>query len=125
MEVPHSQKCDDGNGQVSSKVVVAHGHRSGQATLVVGLLHLFTKLKRLGIAGYALEALLELTHVSKRAHHRLSFLHKPWVHLMAILMIIVGHLAEHVHQEEENHHQEVRIAMLEKKLAVIQPKKTD
>eukprot|EP00427_Karlodinium_veneficum_P015330 CAMPEP_0169128926 /NCGR_PEP_ID=MMETSP1015-20121227/36843_1 /TAXON_ID=342587 /ORGANISM="Karlodinium micrum, Strain CCMP2283" /LENGTH=43 /DNA_ID= /DNA_START= /DNA_END= /DNA_ORIENTATION= len=28
-------------------------------------------------------------------------------------MVLVGHMAEHVHQEEENHAQEARLAALE------------
>eukprot|EP00428_Durinskia_dybowskii_P072678 CAMPEP_0170398196 /NCGR_PEP_ID=MMETSP0117_2-20130122/23274_1 /TAXON_ID=400756 /ORGANISM="Durinskia baltica, Strain CSIRO CS-38" /LENGTH=172 /DNA_ID=CAMNT_0010654739 /DNA_START=103 /DNA_END=619 /DNA_ORIENTATION=- len=107
------------NGHTSSHAVVPHGHGHGEKSALGMLLHLFTKLKNLGIAGYALEALLELGHTSKRAHHRFHFLHKPWVHLLAILMILTGHLAEHVHQEEENHHQEARLADLEAKVAAL------
>lgn len=92
-----------------------HGH--GQTSMLSMLLQLFAGLKNLGIAGYALEAVLELMHTSKRAHHKLHFLNKPWVHLAAVLMVLTGHLAEHVHQEEENQHQEARIAALEASVA--------
>mmetsp|Transcript_63299 Transcript_63299/g.159633 ORF Transcript_63299/g.159633 Transcript_63299/m.159633 type:complete len:153 (-) Transcript_63299:184-642(-) len=100
--------------------VMRHGHGHGRMTLGTLLLHIFIKLKYLGLAGHLLEALLELMHVSKKANHRLRFLHKPWMHLAAIGMVIVGHLAEHAHQEEENHEQEHRIALLEKNLARLQ-----
>eukprot|EP00429_Kryptoperidinium_foliaceum_P064238 CAMPEP_0176063624 /NCGR_PEP_ID=MMETSP0120_2-20121206/31733_1 /TAXON_ID=160619 /ORGANISM="Kryptoperidinium foliaceum, Strain CCMP 1326" /LENGTH=169 /DNA_ID=CAMNT_0017397199 /DNA_START=50 /DNA_END=554 /DNA_ORIENTATION=- len=92
-----------------------HGH--GQASILSVLLRLFTGLKNLGLAGYALEALLKLSHASHRAHHKLHFLDTPRIHLLAVLMILTGHLAEHLHQEEENHHQEARLAGLESRLA--------
>mmetsp|Transcript_96571 Transcript_96571/g.295429 ORF Transcript_96571/g.295429 Transcript_96571/m.295429 type:complete len:117 (-) Transcript_96571:61-411(-) len=102
--------------------VVAHqGH--GKAPLAQQLLRLFAALRHLGSLGYALEVLLELAHVSKRAHRALPFLHKPWMHVLAIVMVLTGHLAEHVHQEEENHHQETRLVALERQLAQAQSKK--
>merc|ERR1719240_390469 len=70
----------------------------------------------LGLGGHVIEWVCELTHVSKAAHRRL---HGPALHrlgLFAVTCIIVGHLAEHVHQEEENHHQEHRIHTLEERL---------
>lgn len=71
----------------------------------------------LGIAGHALEALLELTHVSRQAHRQLKLLRRPWVHFAAIVMVIVGHVAEQAHQEEENHKHQARIARLEEQQA--------
>lgn len=105
------------DAQTTAIVPYGHGHK---ASLSHALLHVFSSFKNLGILGYVLEALLEFMHINKKANRKLRILHKPWMHLAAILMIIVGHLAEHVHQEEENHEQEVRIASLEKKLALLQ-----
>mmetsp|Transcript_40923 Transcript_40923/g.61831 ORF Transcript_40923/g.61831 Transcript_40923/m.61831 type:complete len:115 (-) Transcript_40923:328-672(-) len=96
--------------------MVKHGHHSSGSLKVV-LLHAFLKLKWLGLMSLFIEAMLESRHVSKRAHKYFHFLHKPWVHLALVIMEIVGHLAEHLHQEEENHEQEHRLHELEKVVA--------
>eukprot|EP00929_Paragymnodinium_shiwhaense_P087885 TRINITY_DN48034_c0_g1_i1.p1 TRINITY_DN48034_c0_g1~~TRINITY_DN48034_c0_g1_i1.p1 ORF type:complete len:115 (+),score=14.63 TRINITY_DN48034_c0_g1_i1:131-475(+) len=80
------------------------------------LLHFLCKLRYLGLIGYGLEWLLEASHVSKRLHHWLHRLVNPKMHLLAISCVLVGHVAEHLHQEEENHHQEAHIRALEKRL---------
>merc|ERR1719291_929381 len=92
--------------------VAHHGHHGTKSPL----LHLFAKLRYLGMLGYALEWLLEATHVSKRMHHWLHRFTTPRVHLLAISCVLLGHMAEHHHQEEENHEQEARIAALESAL---------
>mmetsp|Transcript_94491 Transcript_94491/g.211821 ORF Transcript_94491/g.211821 Transcript_94491/m.211821 type:complete len:116 (-) Transcript_94491:45-392(-) len=80
---------------------------------------LFRKLRYLGLLGYALEWVLEASHVSHKLHGWLRGLHNPKVQLLAISMVLAGHLAEHAHQEEENHHQEERLATLEARLNAV------
>eukprot|EP00416_Gambierdiscus_australes_P037219 CAMPEP_0171097764 /NCGR_PEP_ID=MMETSP0766_2-20121228/47737_1 /TAXON_ID=439317 /ORGANISM="Gambierdiscus australes, Strain CAWD 149" /LENGTH=117 /DNA_ID=CAMNT_0011557011 /DNA_START=18 /DNA_END=371 /DNA_ORIENTATION=- len=84
-------------------------------------------LRGFALLGYALEWLVEVTHVSHRLHRWLSLLHSPKFELLAVTMIIVGHLGEHSHQEEENHQQEERLAALESRIATlegpVEPKK--
>mmetsp|Transcript_27193 Transcript_27193/g.61701 ORF Transcript_27193/g.61701 Transcript_27193/m.61701 type:complete len:117 (+) Transcript_27193:77-427(+) len=106
----------------SKSELAPHGHAPANAfwAAVVGIL---CKLRYLGLAGYAVEWILEAAHVSKRLHHWLHRfrLNSPKVHLFAITLVLAGHLAEHAHQEEENHHQEERMAILEARLAAVQP----
>eukprot|EP00933_Yihiella_yeosuensis_P068726 TRINITY_DN7467_c4_g1_i1.p1 TRINITY_DN7467_c4_g1~~TRINITY_DN7467_c4_g1_i1.p1 ORF type:complete len:125 (+),score=20.90 TRINITY_DN7467_c4_g1_i1:87-461(+) len=102
------------NGDHGDDVLAKQGHTpSGLKAFWKTLAHLFVKLRYLGLAGYFLEWILEATHSSKRLHHLLHRINTPKVHLLAITMVLAGHLAEHLHQEEENHHQEDRLAKLE------------
>ena len=72
--------------------------------------------------GYALEWFIQLSHVSHAVHHRFKKILTPKFHLLAISFVLLGHMAEHTHQEEENEHQEARIAVLEASLLQIQKK---
>ncbi|CAE8702004.1 unnamed protein product, partial [Polarella glacialis] len=76
-------------------------------------LKILVRLRYLGLAGYGLEWLLEAVHSSHRLHKLLGFVNTPRVHLIAITLVLAGHIAEHVHQEEENHHQEAHLASLQ------------
>merc|ERR1719382_1306295 len=58
------------------------------------------------MAGYLLEWILKASHVNHKLHRWLHRLDSPRVHLLAITMVLTGHAAEHLHQEEENHEQE-------------------
>mmetsp|Transcript_46702 Transcript_46702/g.144290 ORF Transcript_46702/g.144290 Transcript_46702/m.144290 type:complete len:120 (+) Transcript_46702:31-390(+) len=107
----------DGHAAGGAHSALAHPARSPWAALA-GVLG---KLRYLGLAGYLLEWLLEASHVSHRLHRLLHKLHSPKVQLLAITMVLAGHLAEHLHQEEENHHQEHRLAALEARLAAVLP----
>mmetsp|Transcript_56422 Transcript_56422/g.150936 ORF Transcript_56422/g.150936 Transcript_56422/m.150936 type:complete len:99 (-) Transcript_56422:81-377(-) len=78
---------------------------------------LASSLKFFGIIGHLIELLGEMSHASKRAPRWLHKFHNPKFGVLAIIMVIVGHLAEHVHQEHENHHQELRLAALEAQVA--------
>mmetsp|Transcript_2175 Transcript_2175/g.5384 ORF Transcript_2175/g.5384 Transcript_2175/m.5384 type:complete len:110 (-) Transcript_2175:73-402(-) len=95
----------------------SHSHHKVQRPHVAALVHLFCKLRYLGLLGYAIEWLLEATHVSRRMHRWFHRLTSPRVHLLAISCVLAGHFAEHLHQEEENHAQEERIAALEAQLS--------
>mmetsp|Transcript_11877 Transcript_11877/g.27043 ORF Transcript_11877/g.27043 Transcript_11877/m.27043 type:complete len:116 (-) Transcript_11877:44-391(-) len=93
-------------------------HRSGDNILspVSLILKLLAKWKHLGLLGYAVEWLLEYTHVNHRFGKwlgRLVPIKPPRVGLIAVSMIIIGHIAEHLRHDEEHHHHEHRIAQLE------------
>ena len=77
---------------------------------------LVARLRYLGLLGYALEWLLEACHASSRLHKMLHSIQTPKVHLLAISMVLAGHVAEHLHQEEENHHQEAHLHELRSEL---------
>eukprot|EP00746_Dinoflagellata_sp_MGD_P014337 gnl/MRDRNA2_/MRDRNA2_131372_c0_seq1.p1 gnl/MRDRNA2_/MRDRNA2_131372_c0~~gnl/MRDRNA2_/MRDRNA2_131372_c0_seq1.p1 ORF type:complete len:166 (+),score=28.21 gnl/MRDRNA2_/MRDRNA2_131372_c0_seq1:63-500(+) len=96
--------------------VLAKKPRNVWVILLMWLKRRAALLGWLGLGGHLIEWVCELTHVSKSAHRRL---HGPALHrlgLFAVTCIIVGHLAEHVHQEDENHHQEHRFHILEERL---------
>merc|ERR1740122_865135 len=105
------------------KSELAHQGHAPANTIWASIMRVLVRLKYLGLLGYALEWILEAGHVSKRLHHWLHRykLNSPKVHLLAISFVLAGHLAEHAHQEEENHHQEERMAILEARLAAVQP----
>mmetsp|Transcript_41651 Transcript_41651/g.90785 ORF Transcript_41651/g.90785 Transcript_41651/m.90785 type:complete len:129 (-) Transcript_41651:241-627(-) len=96
--------------------VVPHGHGHGMSVWQF-LLHLFCKLRCLGLVGYGLEWILELSHANHKVHRRIRRYTGPKFRLLAMSMVLAGHLAEHIHQEEENHEQEDRIKALELRLA--------
>mmetsp|Transcript_62272 Transcript_62272/g.166508 ORF Transcript_62272/g.166508 Transcript_62272/m.166508 type:complete len:118 (-) Transcript_62272:42-395(-) len=102
----------------SSSTLAKQGHPPPHAFWAL-LGSILRRLRYLGLLGYALEWLLEASHASHRLHHWLHKLHTPKVQLLAISMVLAGHLAEHAHQEEENHHQEERLAALEARLAAV------
>mmetsp|Transcript_46676 Transcript_46676/g.110999 ORF Transcript_46676/g.110999 Transcript_46676/m.110999 type:complete len:118 (-) Transcript_46676:352-705(-) len=87
---------------------------------VAVILKLLAKLKYLGLLGYALEWLMEYAHVNHKFGRwlgRCAPLRVPKAQLLAVTMIIVGHVAEHLHHGDEHHHHEHRIAELEARLA--------
>mmetsp|Transcript_50699 Transcript_50699/g.151718 ORF Transcript_50699/g.151718 Transcript_50699/m.151718 type:complete len:118 (+) Transcript_50699:59-412(+) len=110
----------------SSSTLAKPGHPPPRA-FWAALGSLLRRLRYLGLLGYALEWLLEASHASHQLHRWLHRLHSPKVQLLAITMVLAGHLAEHAHQEEENHHQEERLAAIEARLGVahhpVEPKK--
>eukprot|EP00930_Biecheleria_cincta_P086304 TRINITY_DN75611_c0_g1_i1.p1 TRINITY_DN75611_c0_g1~~TRINITY_DN75611_c0_g1_i1.p1 ORF type:complete len:131 (-),score=18.76 TRINITY_DN75611_c0_g1_i1:107-499(-) len=107
-----------GRGGHSNDVLTLQGHTpSGLKALWSALAKLFIRLRYLGLAGYALEWLLEACHSSHRLHKLLRHINTPKFHLLAISMVLAGHVAEHLHHEEEHHHQETHLAHLRSELA--------
>lgn len=110
-----------GHGLDLKKAHQAHGDSSVDKSK--GFWHVFIKLlirlRYLGLAGYALEWILEACHTNKRLHHMLHRLLTPKVHLLAITMVLAGHIAEHLHHEEEVHEQEEHIAHLRAEIQMI------
>eukprot|EP00440_Ansanella_granifera_P056399 gb/GFBE01061123.1/.p1 GENE.gb/GFBE01061123.1/~~gb/GFBE01061123.1/.p1 ORF type:complete len:132 (+),score=28.60 gb/GFBE01061123.1/:1-396(+) len=93
------------------------GHApSGLRVFWDALAKLMIRLRYMGIAGYALEWILEACHSSSRLHRWLHHINTPKFHLLAITLVLAGHVAEHLHQEEENHHQEAHLADLRAEL---------
>mmetsp|Transcript_29956 Transcript_29956/g.56185 ORF Transcript_29956/g.56185 Transcript_29956/m.56185 type:complete len:114 (-) Transcript_29956:154-495(-) len=104
-----------GYGSGSSSTV-SKAHPTGFATLWSAIAKLIIRLRYLGLFGYALEWLLEACHSSSKLHKLLHPINTPKFHLLAITMVLAGHVAEHLHQEEENHHQEAHLAHLHAEL---------
>ncbi|CAJ1354672.1 unnamed protein product [Effrenium voratum] len=84
---------------------------------------LLVRLRYLGLFGYALEWLLEACHSSSKMHKLLHGINNPKTHLLAISLVLAGHIAEHLHQEEENHHQEAHLEHLRAELQKLQKQK--
>ena len=91
---------------------VSKASPTGLAALWIIFLKFVARLRYLGLLGYALEWLLEASHASSKLHKILHSINTPKVHLLAISMVLAGHVAEHLHQEEENHHQEAHLEEL-------------
>eukprot|EP00927_Polykrikos_kofoidii_P021324 TRINITY_DN2020_c0_g1_i1.p1 TRINITY_DN2020_c0_g1~~TRINITY_DN2020_c0_g1_i1.p1 ORF type:complete len:117 (+),score=15.35 TRINITY_DN2020_c0_g1_i1:101-451(+) len=102
-------------GHVSSSSLVAHSS-SSKASVCTRALRFAARFRYLGLLGYVLEWLMSATHLSQRLHRSLRQLTSPKAHLLAVTCILIGHCAEHMHQEDENHEQEARIAALESRV---------
>ena len=93
----------------------------------------------IGVFGYCIEWILELSHVSTRLHnifHHNRYINVNKMGLLAITMIIIGHYTEHLHQVDENVKQDIemaqnkkeddmrtnRIVALEKRLSILESK---
>eukprot|EP00435_Cladocopium_sp_Y103_P071708 s523_g38.t1 len=94
---------------MTGQSAVSKAQTSSLGALWVAVVKLLARLRYLGLLGYALEWLLEASHASSRMHKILHSINTPKVHLLAISMVLAGHIAEHLHQEEENHHQEAHL----------------
>mmetsp|Transcript_24389 Transcript_24389/g.44172 ORF Transcript_24389/g.44172 Transcript_24389/m.44172 type:complete len:127 (+) Transcript_24389:65-445(+) len=104
-------------GNHANGVVAKKGHTpSGLKAFWTALARLLIRMRYMGLAGYALEWLLEACHSSSRLHKLLKSINTPKFHLLAISMVLAGHVAEHMHQEEENTHQEAHLAHLQSEL---------
>ncbi|CAE7833706.1 unnamed protein product [Symbiodinium necroappetens] len=106
-----------GQGKDSHAIVADKVHaKTGFGAIWAVVAKLLIRLRYLGLFGYALEWLLEACHSSSKLHTMLHRINTPKFHLLAITMVLAGHVAEHLHQEEENHHQEAHLASLRAEL---------
>ncbi|CAE7692633.1 unnamed protein product [Symbiodinium pilosum] len=106
-----------GHGNDVHAVVPHKAHaKTGLAAFWAAVLKLVFRLRYLGLFGYFLEWLLEACHSSGKLHKLLHPINTPKFHLLAITMVLAGHVAEHLHQEEENHHQEAHLENLRAEL---------
>ena len=89
---------DDSN---SNKLIAVHkikrwGLRGG--ALILWLHRHVRGFEFLGLFGYGIELVLELSHILPRLHHVLHGARASKFGVVAIAMIMLGHLAEHYHQ---------------------------